>query len=286
MKSIVVGLHPSRPVSPALDWAVAQAVVRHRPLELLVARGVPVPAQIEVPVDTLLPDEAAQEVIDQARQHVAQIDPSVQVEGRVCNGSAGAVLVAASAEAEAVVVGRHGHSRLTEAVLGSTSAQVAAHGQAPVVVVDDRLLPDTAGPVVCGVDGSSANRAAIDYSFRAASEWGVPLVALYAWQLDLPEQVTLPWINKPLMRRLVEEQKRVLHEALAGWSTDFPDVEVRHIVSRQHAVDRLSEEARSASLLVVGGRGHGGFAGLLVGSVSRAILHRRHTCPIVIVHPG
>lgn len=287
MKPIIVGLHPSRPVSPALDWAVGEATLRQRPLELRIARGVPVQAQADVPIDTLMPDSVGEEAIQRAVSHVADLDPSVPVSGRVCNGSAGAVLVSASREAELMVLGRHGHGhgRFAEAVLGSTSAQVAAHARAPVVVVNDTQLPLQAkDPVVVGVDGSVTNQAAIDYAFHAAERQGAPLVAIYAWELDLPENVTLPWMSKAAMRGLVESQERLLYEALAGWSERFPDVVVRRIVSRQHAVDRLTQEARAASLLIVGGRGRGGFSGLLVGAVSRGILHRPHACPVVVVH--
>lgn len=285
MKPIIVGLHPSRPVSPALDWAVAEARSRQRPLELRIARGVPVPAQADVPIDTRLPDSLTAEIIAQASSHVAGIDASVQVSGRACNGSAGAVLVAASREAELIVVGRHGRVGLIEAVLGSTSAQVAAHAQCPVVVVNDDQVPRRdRNPVVVGVDGSSANRAAIEFSFETADRRGAPLVAVYAWELDMSENVALPWLSKVVMHDLVESQKRLLHEVMAGWAGRFPEVEVRYVVSRQHAVDRLSQETRSAGLLVVGGRGRGGFTGLLVGSVSRGILHRPHACPVVVVH--
>lgn len=285
MKPIIVGLHPSRPVSSALDWAVAEARSRHRPLHVQITRGSPMSTQTEVPVDTLLPQSVAEDVVRQAIDHVRELDPSMKVTGQVSTGSAGAVLVEASRAAELVVVGRHGHGRLAEVLLGSTSAQVAAHGEVPVVVVNDAQVPlDTGGAVVVGVDGSPANRAAIDFSFEMADRRGAPLVALHAWELNLPENVTLPWMTTEGMRQLVQSQERMLHEALAGWCGRFPDVTVRHVVSRQHAVDRLAQEARSASLVVVGGRGHGGFSGLLVGSVSRGLLHRPDICPLVVVH--
>ncbi|MGC1207205.1 MAG: universal stress protein [Ornithinimicrobium sp.] len=285
MKPIVVGVNPGRPVSAALNWATAEARSRRRRLELRIARGVPVPAQADVPIDSLVPDSVAAEAIAEAVAHVTQLDPTVQVDGRICEGSAGTVLVSASREAELVVVGRHGHGRLTEFLLGSASAQVAAHAEAPVAVVNEDQMPlRKNGAVAVGVDGSVANRAAIDFSFEAADRRGAPLVAIYAWQLNVPENLTLPWKSTEGMRDLAQDQQRMLHEALAGWSSRFPDVEVRYVVSRQHAIDRLSEEARRASLLVIGGRGRGGFAGLRIGSVSRGILHRPHTCPIVFVH--
>ncbi len=285
MKPIVVGVDPGRPVSAALSWATAEARSRRRRLELRIARGVPVPAQADVPIDSLVPDSAAAEALREAVSHVTELDPTVQVDGRICEGSAGTVLVSASREAELVVVGRHGHGRLTEFLLGSASAQVAAHAEAPVAVVNEDQMPlRKNGAVAVGVDGSVANRAAINFSFEAADRRGAPLVAIYAWQLNVPENLTLPWKSTEGMRDLAQDQQRMLHEALAGWSSRFPDVEVRYVVSRQHAIDRLSEEARRASLLVIGGRGQSGFARLRIGSVSQGILHRPHTCPIVFVH--
>ncbi|MGB3827599.1 MAG: universal stress protein, partial [Ornithinimicrobium sp.] len=66
----------------------------------------------------------------------------------------------------------------------------------------------------------------------------------------------------------------------------FPTVSVRYVVSRQSPVDRLVTEARSASLLVVGSRGRGGFRGLLLGSTSQGVLHRAGSCPVAIIHDG
>lgn len=283
MRPIVVGLDPSDPCSEALDWALYEARLRGLPVDLRLARGVPVSAQYDIPLDTLMPEPFAQEVLGKAAAHAARREPAVQVRTYVNNGTAGAVLVAASMEAECVVVGRQGQGRVAETVLGSTSVQVAAHARCPVAVVDNQVTPRLNGPVVIGVDGSSANQAAIGYGFSAAQRRGVPVVAVYAWRLDLPEKATLPWIGKESLRKLVEEQQRVLYESMAGWSQQYPDVRVRHVVSRQLPVDRLVAEARSASMLVVGSRGRGGFRGLLLGSVSQGVLYRPTLCPVVVV---
>ncbi|MGB5953212.1 MAG: universal stress protein [Ornithinimicrobium sp.] len=284
MQPIVVGLDPVEPCSPALDWALNEARLRDRPIDLHLARGIALPLQSDIGLDTLLPRALADKIVQVAEEYAHTFDSSIRVRSHVSSGSAASVLVSASGNAEAVVVGREGHGRIAGAMLGSTSAQVAAHAHAPVVVIDSHVAPRPRGRVVVGVDGSPANRAPIEYAFGAAQLRRVPLVAVYAWRLDVPEKATLPWINKDTLSQLVDQQERVLHEAMAGWAQTVPDVPVHYVVSRQLAVDRLVTEARSAGLLVVGSRGRGGFHGLLLGSVSQGVLHRPRQCPIAIVH--
>ncbi|MGB5935833.1 MAG: universal stress protein [Ornithinimicrobium sp.] len=284
MRPIMVGLDPAEPCSGALDWALQEAHLRARPLELRLARGLALPAQSDVGLETIMPTSVALAIIERATAYAHDSQPSVHIESQVSSGGAAAVLVHASQDAEAVVVGRQGFGRIAGTLLGSTSAQVSAYAHAPVVVVDTNVAPRPRGRVVVGVDGSRASRTAIKYAFEAAHLRGVELVAVYAWRLNAPEQATLPWISKDALRRLVSEQERVLHEAMAGWAQSFPDVPVRYVLSRRLPVDRLVAEARSAGLLVVGSRGRGGFRGLLLGSVSQGVLHRPRQCPIAIVH--
>jgi len=285
VRPIIVGLGPSHPCSSALDWALVEARRRSRPVELLLARGTPLPGQFGIVRDTLIPEPLAHKILQQATDHAEAHDPSVQVHAHVRDGGPAGVLVEASRDADSVVVGRHGSGQMADALLGSTSAQVAAHAHAPVVVVSDQVEHTTAGRVVLGVDGSQANEAAIRYAFDAALRRGVPLVAVYAWHLELAEKVTMPWVSEHTLHKLAEEQQRVLYEALAGWSEQYPDVQVRHVVSRLPPVDLLVARARKAGLLVLGSRGHGGFPGLKLGSVSQGILHRPGLCPVAIV-PG
>lgn len=286
MRPIVVGLDPAEPQAPALDWAIREAHLRNRPLDLRLARGLPIPGQYGISLDAMLPNSWAQDVLHRATAHVRHKDSTVMVSSSVHNGSASAVLIAGSEDADMVVLGRASQGRVMGAVLGSTSAQVAAHARAPVVVVNDEWAPHARRPVVVGVDGSPANRAAIEFAFESAQLLQAPLVAVYAWRLNAPEQATLPWMSGDSLRSLFHEQQRLMHEALAGWSPHYPDVHVRRVISRQVPIERLVNEARSAQLLVLGSRGHGGFRGLMLGSVSQGILHRPQHCPIAIVHDG
>ena len=78
------------------------------------------------------------------------------------------------------------------------------------------------------------------------------------------------------------EAEEALSERLAGWGAKFPDVAAQRVVARTHAARALLDHAARAQLIVVGSRGHGEIAGLLLDSVSNALMHAAG-CPVAIV---
>ena len=76
-------------------------------------------------------------------------------------------------------------------------------------------------------------------------------------------------------------ERRLLAEALAGWSGRYPDVKVSEQLEHGHPVDVLTEVSAHADLLVLGSRGRGGLKGLLLGSVSHSMLHHA-ACPVIV----
>lgn len=90
----------------------------------------------------------------------------------------------------------------------------------------------------------------------------------------------MPYAYEPGM--LADAEERLLAEAVAGWRERYPSVSVEYKVLRGGAREALIESSGSAELLVVGARGRGGFVGLLLGSVSQALLHHAH-CPVTVV---
>jgi nucleotide-binding universal stress UspA family protein len=81
---------------------------------------------------------------------------------------------------------------------------------------------------------------------------------------------------------VAQTQKLLVAEMLAGWREKYPDVTVRPTAVRGQAAVVLEEVSQNAQVLVVGSRGRGGFAGLLLGSVSSRVMHRAK-CPTVVV---
>jgi len=81
---------------------------------------------------------------------------------------------------------------------------------------------------------------------------------------------------------LESAQARWLQDWVRPWRDRHPQVDVRWMLSVQRPAQALVEAAREAALVVVGSRGHGGFAGLLLGSVSQQVINHA-PCPVVVV---
>ncbi|MGJ5830799.1 universal stress protein [Streptomyces ossamyceticus] len=224
-------------------------------------------------------DRLVAEAVERARA----VAPDIEVGHVVVHGEPLTALEAQSRAAELVVVGSRGMGGFVGLLVGSTAVHLAAHGRCPVLVV--REQPHADGPIVLGVDGSVAGREAVDFAFAEAALRNAPLVALRTWTtwnapMLAPQDPSEPFANPP--GALAEEEERQLAEALAGRQERYPGVVVEHRVVHGGAREALIEASRSAQLLVVGARGRGGFAGLLLGSVSQALLHHAQ-CPVAVV---
>ncbi|HXT46212.1 MAG TPA: universal stress protein [Pseudonocardiaceae bacterium] len=193
------------------------------------------------------------------------------------------ILEAESRRAQLLVLGHRGLGGVAGLLLDSVTVALAAHAACPVVVVRGAEPLDALGqlPVVVGVDGTPNSEAAIAFTFSAANAHRVPLVAVHTWWDSLVD----PALDSLLDWDAIEaEEREVLAERLAGWGEEYPDVPVQRIVTRDRPVHRPLKQARGAQLVIVGSRGRGTFSGLLLGSVSHALLHHA-PCPVVIVRP-
>src|SRR5262249_20410867 len=123
--------------------------------------------------------------------------------------------------------------------------------------------------------GSAASDAALGMAFEAARARGTELVAIRAHVA--PPQPAIPLAD-------VEAHERAaLNTSLAGWVLKYPEGKGEALVAAGRAAKVLVGGAPTAQLVVVGSRGHGGFAGLLLGSVGQQLMHHAE-CPVLIVH--
>ena len=133
--------------------------------------------------------------------------------------------------------------------------------------------------MVVGIDGTPLSEAAIPFAFAAAAARRVPLVAVHTW---------LDEINDPALAELVDWQTAAVQaEELAGraprrMGREVPGRARAAVVARGRAALALLDQAARAQLVVVGSRGHGEIAGLLLDSVSNALVHGA-ACPVAIV---
>lgn len=139
-----------------------------------------------------------------------------------------------------------------------------------------------ASRIVVGFDGSSSGRTALEWARREARLRGATLEVVHVY--EPPPSAMITKIPDPHLLAHVEasvhaQAADLLEEALEP----LDDVEVEpYLVRGPDPAAALTRRAMSADLLVVGSRGRGGFAGLLLGSVSQKCVHHA-PCPVVVV---
>jgi nucleotide-binding universal stress UspA family protein len=203
-------------------------------------------------------------------------------------GAPGKVLVAESERAALVVVASHGHSRMHDTFAGSCAMETAMHARCPVVVIRPELPPsggirDAVGRVLVGVDGTPLSAGVVGFAFAEAERLGVGVTALHTWIQPVASghDALVPLATD--LEALQQENEAILSESLAVAITDYPDVDVRQVTMQAVAGATIIEASMGARLVVLGSRGRGPVAGLLLGSTSQAVLHHAG-CPVAIVH--
>jgi nucleotide-binding universal stress UspA family protein len=283
--SIVVGVDGSPNSDLALDWAVQEATRKKLPLHIIHAFSFGYPMTnigIGYAIDGF--SELADDVRKDAISRASHADPELVITWDQPASGPASALVTASETADTVVLGVRGMSAARGLLMGSVSVQVAAHAHCPVVVVHELPNPAAAGaPVVVGVDGSASSTNAIAYAYEQAFLRGVGLTAVHAWWLDSIEGAAASAIWTVDWHQFATEEQALVAESLAGWQEKYPDVAVRRHSVPGLPVEALVRQSENACLVVVGSRGRGGFAGLLLGSVSQGVMHRSH-CPVAVVH--
>ncbi len=142
--------------------------------------------------------------------------------------------------------------------------------------------------IVVGIEGSGYARAALIWALEEAHHRGavIEVVTCYSptYVPAAPDLGYVPLDSFDLAAEVEKMQGEVIESAVEA--SDFGDeVEVRRVLQKGRPADTLMTAAEGATMLVVGNRGRGGFAGLRLGSVSQAIAHHS-PCPLVIVRTG
>ncbi|OBF78342.1 universal stress protein UspA [Mycobacterium sp. 852002-51613_SCH5001154] len=286
-RGIVVAVDGSKASNAAAIWAAHEAAMRKIPLTVVHAVTTPTATWPPVPypesLAVRLEDEGKKAIMHAIKlaEEVLPADRKVAIHRELVYSSPALALINMSGEAELIVVGTAGRGLLARGVLGSVSATVVRHAHCPVAVIHGDDMPDVHNaPVVVGVDGSPASELAIEIAFDEASRRGVGLTALHAWS-----DITVSELPEADWSSLEAEAHRSLAENLAGWQERYPDVTVQRLVVRDGPARQLAEKSETAQLLVVGSHGRGGLTGVLLGSVSNAVLHSVRT-PVIVARPG
>ncbi|ETW22395.1 universal stress protein [Mycobacterium gastri 'Wayne'] len=292
---IVVGVDGSAASNAAVAWAAQDATLRHLPLTLVHMVNAAVPMWPEMPMSMSMAawqEEDGRQVLEQAvkiAEQAMQAHREITIHSELRWSPPVPTLVELSAEAELVVLGSYGRGAVARAVLGSVGSALLRRAKCPVAVVRDQDPASAVpahpaqlqqAPVVVGIDGSPVSELATPIAFDEASRRGVELKAVHAWS-DL-EVVDLPGLDWSTVKA---EAEQTVAERLAGWQERYPDVTVHRLVVCDRPARELIGQAQTAQLVVLGSHGRGGFTGMLLGSVSNAVVHSVRT-PVIVARPS
>ncbi|HXW45046.1 MAG TPA: universal stress protein [Streptosporangiaceae bacterium] len=145
---------------------------------------------------------------------------------------------------------------------------------------------ETAGQrIVVGVDGSPSSKRALRWATCQAALTGAAIEAVIAWQYPAAAG-GYGWMLAPADDMDFEGvAAKALADSIADCVDSASPVQLTTTVREGNAAEVLLDCAKGADLLVVGSRGHGGFVGALLGSVSQHCAHHA-TCPLVIIRDG
>ena len=265
----------------------------------------------------------AEKVIEQAKDFLR--DFPGEVDYRIESGDPAAVLLEYSETADQLVVGSRGRGGFLGQAAGlgligpagsremshsagaakfsskDENALTTATGAIPIVSAEPQDVPGAQAPdsliaegahpirthdkrpVAAGVDGSDYGRVAALTAAQEASERGTTLRLVCALP---PLGATLVWIPTHIEdTQAIEELREKLESGKSWLNSHYPDLSIEAEVIDGAAVDVLVEETRSAQLTVLGTRGRGGFAGMLLGSTSQGVLHHAEG-PLMVVPEG
>ncbi|WP_336854418.1 universal stress protein [Sinomonas albida] len=302
---IVVGVDGSDHGRCALIWAAREAQRRRSPLHVVTAYSVPIFAASGLDggystIDDTVIQDGAKAVLREALDSIEGFD-DLDITSSVESGDAAGVLLQFSETAELLVFGTRGRGGFVGRLLGSVSSALPAHARCATVTVplrfaerlgeqvEDKHVRAEEGReprkeveriVAVGVDGSEQARVAVLVAAEEAMLLGVPLRVICA----VPQfSGSLAWVPAPVDReQLFRDIQTQLKAGTAWLQSHFPDLEVQTSLVDGAPVDVLVDVSRAVELLVVGTRGHGGFAGMLLGSTTDGVLHHAKG-PIMVV---
>lgn len=279
---VVVGVDGSPRSNLALDWAIEQTKRRRAVLRVVCSYELPTFAAHTLEGGSLHSDgylyDATQQVVEEAAER-ARAAGVENVEMALETGDPAGVLVEMSRTVACVVIGSRGGGGFADRLLGTVSSAVPAHAYCPTVVVPEKSKGETLPikHIVVGVDGSDASRVAVQRAVWEAERWGARLSAVAAVNTG-----GIAWMPGAGYSEDILDDVRAGLRVAVDQAVDGRDLDVRCHALEGNPAALMNEFSTAVDLLVIGTRGRGGFAGLLLGSTSQAVLHHS-ACPVMVV---
>ena len=269
---VVIALDGGAHSAHTLRWGLEEA--ERRGADVLLVHAWQEPYEITplgwyAPLVDLGLDRGAQAYLDAEQARATTEHPGLRIATRAVQGAPVPALLAAAEGAQLLVIGASG--RPDGSRLSSVAGHVAAHAPVPVAVVRRAAGDGPTGPVVVGVDGSTASLAAARTAARAALSRGVALVLVHA-----RPTVGDPYVTHGAPVPLPPDEAGAAHHAASRLAEELreehPGLQVDVEVVEDSPAHALAARSVGSDLVVVGCRGLGAFRGMLLGSVSHDVL--------------
>jgi nucleotide-binding universal stress UspA family protein len=277
---VVVGYNGTSHARAALVWAAGEA--HRRGVRLLVVYAANYPGMTLEPGPGLLDPspgalDAAEEVTARGVTEALATRPGLRVTGTTEVTSPTRTLILAAEEAGLLVIGTRGHGRVLGPLLGSVAFTVAARAPCPVIVVRTDTDPrqvEAVRDVVVGTDGSPCAEGAVRFAADQAAATSSPLRIVTCTGEQKPSEVS-PDRLRASAQLIADTARQAVHRT-------HPQLTVTTVVEDGPAERAIVDASATAALVVVGTRGRGAFLGMLLGSVSHAVIHGAR-CPVAVI---
>lgn len=316
-QAVLVGVDGSKASRNALRFAIEEARALGRSIRLVGAYTIPSVAAATIDVSYVPIDDTSirAAVTDSLKEAAAEVKAvGVPVEAVIEIGDAAGVLVEESRQASLAVVGSRGRGGFAGRLLGTVSSALPAHSHCPTIVVPVGWTPgretapkhsssrpvrssrgellgydetaeavpglDFSGSVVVGVDSLAKESPALWKAAEHALHRGTPLHILGVLTTTVVGPEWLPSTGD--MKRFLDEGADKLESARAAVAAEHPGLEVDWTLFDGQPAEVLVRASDTADVLIIGSRGRGGFAGLLLGSTSQSVLPYA-ACPTMVV---
>jgi nucleotide-binding universal stress UspA family protein len=272
---VIVGFDGSSDSRTALQWAVQEAQLLDRPVRVITA----------CEFDRLAyPPDARSAVSDQRRRQAADAVArataarrAVGVDIQIVDGTPAKALLDAAHAADLIVVGSSGAGRSSRFLLGSTVAEVLHRSPCPVAVT-----PPTLGRafdrIAVGVDGSPTSDLALTAAIAEAELRKSTVTIAHVW--EYPYGLTAEGVGR--RSDATEVDAGIVLDRAVETARDLTALPLVRCLVEGRTVERLLELGAESDLLVLGSRGRGSLASMVLGSVTLAT-SARAACPVLVV---
>lgn len=275
---VVCGIDGSEAAFNALEWAANEAKVRGAHLDIVCCYERPgYSDKGEEPSGPLLEDGARKILADaETRVKDLVLDYALQLSDEDPTSD----LIERSKSAARIVMGaRGGSGGFADRLLGSVTSAVSSRSYCSVVVIPSAPVRDVlpVKHIVCGVDGSESSIVGLNLAVREAVRWGARLSVVGAVSFSGSAWMPGGGYHQEVLDDVREGLKEAVEDARQGY-----DVDIRCHAIEGNPAALMTEFSTAVDLLIVGSRGRGGFAGLLLGSTSQSII-QHSACPVSVV---